>query len=455
MNFDRSKIPQSTEEIKFTLPEIQSFLLSNGLNILFVQRDFLPIIRMNLITYCGSIFDPIGKSGLANLFSMVIDEGAGDYNSLELSEEFEVLGSSFNSSCNHDNVVLSIQSLSEHFDRTLELLSTIILRPQFNDPDFHREKRKVEVKLLQQKDEPEELADQAFAHLIYGGNNSYSVPILGYENSINEININEIRNYYNNNFTPEKSCLIVVGNLSKEKLIDLLEKYLNDWKNKSKMFAPKFEQLKNKKMISVLNKEGAVQTEIRVGHQSSKRNSSDYYPKFLMNMILGGQFTSRINLNLRERKGFTYGATSSFSYYKNSGEFCVSTSVSTENTYATVKEILFELEKIKQGATKQELDFTRSSVIRKFPSQFESDWQIASNLSSLAIHNLPYDYFNTYIDKIKNVSEEEVNRAAVENIKLKELSIVLVGDEKKLMDLFTASEIGKVQIINSKGEIIS
>ena len=189
MIFDRSKVPQPIQEIKFILPEIKSFTLSNGLKVLFVQREFLPIIRINLITNCGSIFDPKNKNGLANLFTMMIDEGAENYNALELSEEFDILGSSFSANCNHDNIFLSVRSLSENFERSLELFSLIILKPHFNDQDFQRERRKIEVKLLQQKDEPEELAYLAFGHLVHGINNPYAFPVPGYDDSINQINI--------------------------------------------------------------------------------------------------------------------------------------------------------------------------------------------------------------------------------------------------------------------------
>lgn len=454
MSFDRSKVPQPVQEINFTLPGIKNFVLSNGLKVLFVQREFLPLVRMNLITGCGSIFDPRSKNGLANLFSMMIDEGAGEYNALELSEEFDIHGSSFNTSCNHDNIFLSARTLSENFERTLELFSLIILKPHFNDQDFKRERRKVEVKLLQQKDEPEELAYLAFSHLIHGTSNPYAFPVIGYDDSIDKLNNDEIKDFYQNNFSPNNSHLIVVGNISEEKLASLLENYLNKWNNKSNVITPKFEFRKNKKTVSILNKEGAVQTEIRTGHRSSGRQTPDYLPKTIMNTILGGQFTSRINLNLREDKGFTYGATSNFSYYKNSGEFCVSTSVSTENTLAAVTEILNELEDIKNGVASKELDFAKSSIIRKFPSQFESDGQIASNLSLLAIHELPKNYFNTYIDNIRNISIEEVNRAAVNNILLDELSIVLVGDKNKLLDSFSSAGMGEIKIINEKGEVI-
>jgi predicted Zn-dependent peptidase len=453
MNLDRSKIPQPFQEIKFPLPEIKNFVLSNGLKVLFVQREFLPIIRMNMITACGSIFDPKNKNGLANLFSMMIDEGAGDYNALELSEEFDILGSDFGVNCNHDNIFLSVRSLSENFERSLELFSLIILKPHFNDQDFQRERRKIEVKLLQQKDDPEELANLAFDHLVHGKNNPYAFPILGYDDSINKINNDEIKDFYQNNFSPHNSHLIVVGNISEEKLIASLENHLKNWDNKPNVITPKFEFMKNKKSVSILHKEGAVQTEIRMGHRSSGRQTPDYFSKMIMNAILGGQFTSRINLNLRENKGFTYGASSNFIYYTNSGEFCVSTSVSTENTLDAVKEILNELENIKNGVTLEEFELAKSLIIRRFPSQFETDGQIASNLSLLAIHNFPLDYFNTYVDSIKNITLEEVNRAAVDNILLDELSIVLVGDKNKLLNSFSSADIGEVKIINEKGEV--
>jgi zinc protease len=455
MSFDRSQVPLPNREITFVLPDIKRLVLTNGLKVLFVQREFLPIIRMNLIVNCGSFFDPINSKGLANLFSMMIDEGAGDYNPLELSEEFDILGSSFSVSCNHDNVFLSLGTLTENFKRSIELFSTIILKPHFKDEDFQRERRKVEVKLIQQKDEPDELAYLAFESLVQGKNNPYAFPTIGFEYTIHEFDIDSIRGFYKNNFSPDNSYLIVAGNITEEYLIDLLEMYLSKWNNKLNAATPQIELTKNKKAVYILHKEKAVQAEIRIGHQSTRRNTPNYFPKTIMNMILGGQFTSRINLNLREARGFTYGATSNFSYYKNSGEFCVSTSVSIENTYAAVNEILFELDNIKRGVTAAELDFAKASMIRKFPSHFESDSQVTANLSLLAIHDLPNDYFNKYIDNITKVSIDAVNQAAVNNIKMDEMSIVLVGDKNKLIESFSVSEFEFVKLINQKGEPVS
>jgi zinc protease len=454
MSFDRSILPLPKKELEFSLPKINKRVLSNGLNILFVKREFLPIVRVNLISNCGSFFDPNEKKGLANLFAMLIDEGAAEYNSLELSEEFEILGSSFDSSCSHDNLILSLRTLSENFNRSLELLGKIILAPHLNEQDFQRERRKVEVRLLQQRDEPDKLASLAFSHLIHGNNSPYAFSSLGYEDTVNNIKTDLVREFYKNNFNPNRSYIIVVGNIDENELIDSFEQHLSSWKNSPITPKIQIESAKTKKSVAILHKEGAVQSEIRIGHLSSGRITSDYYAKTLMNTILGGQFTSRINLNLRENKGYTYGASSNYSYYKHAGEFCVSTSVSNENTLSAVNEIMNELKKIKDGVTPVELDFSRSSIIRRFPSQFESAGQIAANLSLLVIHGLAEDYFDTYLDNIRGISIAEVNQAAINNIKLDEMSIVLAGDKNKLLSQFKSSGLGDVFLVNQKGEVI-
>jgi zinc protease len=336
----------------------------------------------------------------------------------------------------------------------LELFSLVLTKPQFNETDFQRERRKVEVKLLQQKDDPEELAELAFEKIIFGNQNTYAFPVLGFDETISQLNTNDVKTFYRNHFNPVSSYLIAAGNISEGNLVGLLEKSIGGWQNKQSVIVPKFESKKNKRAIYILPKEGAVQTEIRIGHQAPKRNAPDFFAKTLMNMILGGQFTSRINLNLREAKGFTYGATSNFSYTKNAAEFCISTSVSTENTLAAVSEILFELEKIKHGVTKQEFELAQSSITRRFPANFESDGQVLANLAMIAIHNLPLDYFNTYVENILAVSPEQVKDAAVNNIKLDELSIVLVGDKNKLLEEFLVKSAGEVKVINQRGEKI-
>jgi len=433
MYVNRTDKPSPKDEITFSLPQIVKFKLENGLQVLSIRKNKLPIIRLNLVVNAGSKFDPENKKGLANLFAMAVDEGAGNYSALELSEEFNFLGSNFGVNANHDRIHLSLQSLTENFDRSLELFGMIIMQPQFNEDDFLRQQRKILTHLLQLKDEPDEIADNIFSFNVMGKSNYYAFPTNGYENDIKNISVEDMINHYRKFFAPDNSTLIVVGNLEKNELAEKLNSVFSKWRTKSVTHKLSLEIKNNQRQIFLADKKDSVQSEIRMGHLSSPRNQKEYFKKVLLNTILGGPFTSRINLNLREKKGYTYGASSSFGYFEKSGFFYVSTSVGIENTSNAVKEILYELENIRLGITEQELEFAKSYLIRQFPSNFETYSQVASNLTSLTIFSLPDNYFDTYIENVKSVTLEDIKQTAIENIFPDKATIVIVGDKEKLI----------------------
>lgn len=429
---NRSVKPKSAEEINFSLPQLEKLKLENGLEVYFIKKDKLPILQFDLVISSGSICDLPGKKGLSNLFAMTVDEGAGDFDALALSDEFDSLGSNFSVYSSQDYTYFGLQTLKEHFKRSLELLGTVLTKPHFNDKDFEREQRKIITRLLQIKDEPDEIADSVFERNLFGSLNPYAYQVAGYESDVRNISTKDIKEFYKTYITPGNSVLIVVGNSDVEELKEALNRYLNDWKagpanqieiNWARDILPS---------LYIFDKKDSVQTEIRVGHLSTKRNDVDYFPKTILNTILGGQFTSRINLNLRENKGYTYGALSRFNYFKYESYFGVSTSVGTENTGSALNEIFNELRGIKNGVLPSELDFAKSSLIRKFPSSFETYKQIAANLTGMVVHSLPDDYFNTYIDNIKNVTLDDVN-SAVKYISPENSTVVLVGEKEKII----------------------
>lgn len=450
---DRKNKPQSKSEISFTLPQPNEFFLSNGLRVIFIKKDKLPLVRLNLILNAGSKFDPENKIGLSYLTSLVMDEGADGLNALQLSDEFDMLGSSFNVSIDNDLVNLSLQSLTENFDRSLELFSKVLLKPSFTDDDFLREKKKLITRILQSRDEPDYLADEIFDMVVLGKSNSYSFPVSGYEKTVKTISVEEIKSFYKNFFFPSNSNLIVVGNLNQVELEQLLNKYFSDWENDQNEIKVSIKSTKPDKKIYLYHKEGTVQTEIRVGHLTENRNQKDFFQRYLLNTILGGQFTSRINLNLRERNGYTYGATSRFQYFKDTAFFEVSTSVGIENTANALKEILFELDNIHNGISEVELEFAKSSITKKFPLNFETYRQIASGVAGKILYNLPDDYFDTYINNVNAVSKLEVEEAAKKFIHNDKLSIVLVGDKNLLMQKLEEIKIEVVEV-NLFGEVI-
>ena len=453
MTIDRKNKPEAKSEISFNLPQSSELILDNGLRVIFIPKNKLPMIRMSLMINAGSKFDPVNKNGLSYLTSLVLDEGADGMNALELSDEFDMLGTSFNLSTDNDLINISLQTLSDKFERSLELFGKVLLKPSFNQQEFEREKKKLITRILQSRDEPDYLADQIFDRIILGNLNGYSFPVSGYQETVELIKVEYVRDHYKKLFVPSNSALIVVGNIDTSELLDLLNKNLSEWEPGQNDFPFSISAIEQKKRICLYHKEGSLQTEIRVGHTSKKRNQKDYFQRLLLNTILGGQFTSRINLNLRERNGYTYGATSRFQYFKDIAFFEVSTSVGIENTANALKEILFELENIQNGVTDTEMEFAKSSITKKFPLNFETYRQVASGVAGKILFYLPDDYFHNYIKNINSVTKPEVNQAAKDFIHNNDLSIVLIGDKNILTDKLKSLGI-EILEVDMKGSLI-
>lgn len=448
MKLNRSIKPSPSAETRFHLTPIKKFTLENGLNVFFVKKTELPIINLNVIVNAGSKFDPLKSKGLANLLAMCIDEGAGDYNSLELSEQFDLLGAFFSINSNRDNIQITLQVLKENFEKSVKLLSSILTEPHLNEKNFKREQRKILTRLKQLGDEPDYLANTRFESLLFGRENPYSFPSLGLSEDISRITNVQIKSCFEKSILPNNSFIVAAGDISVEALKRIVEKYLSPWQMNEIGLNFDLKRSKDKKIIYIVNKKETVQTEIRVGHHSSGRGSDDYFDKHLLNAILGGQFTSRINLNLREKRGYTYGAGSVFNYFKDDAFFEVSTSVGIDNTADALSEIYYELNRIREGVTEEELQFAKSSIIRKFPLNFESYRQVSSNIISKVIFNLPEDYFDSYIQNIRGATIENVNNAALHNIFPDSSITILAGEKEKILPQLKSKDSGEIVIVD-------
>ncbi len=428
---NRNKKPKSEKELVFNLPRINEFRLDNGLRILFVEKNNLPIIQLNLIIDAGARFDPPEKSGLAYLLSLLIDEGAGKWNALQLSDELERIGAIFSSFVDNDAAYLSLLILKENFKTALELFSAILAKPKLTEEDFEREKKKQTARILQMLSRPSYIADLIFEKNIFNGS-TYSQPADGYIQTIEKIGHNDALEFYRKYWRVENSTLVVAGNIQEDELREMLEKKIGNWSNSNEVtflsggFNPR------KKKILLIDKPNAPQSEIIIGHLNGKKNDVDYFSKLVFNSIFGGQFSSRLNSNLREDKGYTYGIHSSFLYNKIGGYFNVSTSVETKNTLPAIDEIIKEIVKVKEGVKEEEVNFAKAYLTKRFPSQFETFGQVAKNLSSLVLFDLPIDYFRNYIEGLRKVTVEDVNTVAREKILLDDLLLTIVGDRKKL-----------------------
>jgi zinc protease len=446
--------PVPDSEIPFEKPNIQRFNVGDSLEILHVQKNNLPIVYSELILDAGSKFDLETLGGTANLTSLLIDEGAAEFTSLQLSEQFEKLGTVFQVNADTDTLNFSILSLSEYFERSIELLSKVLFEPRFSQADFDREKKKVLDKITQLKDNPSYTASTVFEKILFK-DTFYEFPEIGYYNSVLNIKRDDILSFYENRTLKSKMILIVVGNVGKSDLEILINKYFAG-KSRTSISSQPMNDIflpspKNK--FYLVHKEDSTQSELRIGHSSFKRNSPDFPASKIMNTILGGQFSSRINLNLREKRGITYGATSSFHFYINSGWFEISTSVNVDNTGEAVSEIFKEIKGIKESILDSEIEFSKSTIIKQFPSRFETYSQIARNIETVALHSLQFSDLFEHPNQIANTNNDEVRSAAQKHVKPEEAVVVIVGDRSKVISQISSISNNIIEL-TEEGELL-
>lgn len=430
---DRTIKPIPTGEIEFNLPGINKFELDNKLKVYFVKKDTLPIIQINFVIPSGSIYDPQNQNGIAKLTSMLLDEGAGNLSGLEIADKLETLGAILNINTNKEFTTLSLLTLKENLVKSLEIISLIITSPDFNKTDFERELLRLKNQIFQLNDDPSYIASDEFIKTVYSGT-PFEFATNGSLETIKNIAEEKIKSFYSVRYLPNKSYVITVGDTNQDELNKLLNTFFGHWQVNEPVIISSTTVKKTSRQIIFIDKPNAAQSELRVGHFSKGRNSDDFYARTVLNSIIGGQFSSRINLNLREDKGYTYGVNSNYSYNSLGSTFTISTSIKTENTIEAVKEILFELENVKSTITEEEITFSKSYLIRRYPSLFETYSQVAANISLLPIFNLQDDYFENYISNLNSVNLREVSKAANDAILLDEMVIIVLGNKSIIKD---------------------
>ncbi|MBK7378503.1 MAG: insulinase family protein [Ignavibacteriales bacterium] len=433
---NRNLKPEANAEIDYEFPSFQKFTLPNGIKVFLLQRNELPIVRIIAQIDSGSAHDPLEKKGLARLLSNCIDEGAGEFDALQIEEEFDILGTQFHIDCSDDITSFNILTLTENIDRSLYLLSLILLSPRLSEQNFEREKRKVLTRLIQVKDNAEYIANRIFYQKIFGEQSFYAHPSLGYDYTVKEISNNDLLNFYKHYYLPNNLSMIIVGNISKEQLVNNLEKYFVNWKSTSHIKQENYSEAVTSQSYYFVNKKDAVQTEIRIGHSTGQLVYDNFFKKIFLNTAFGGYFASRLNKNLRERNGYTYGVSSSNLYLKYSSKISIAASVSSEVTRKAVDEIFYEINKLKYGLNVEEFESVKSYHIKKYPLDYETISSLANRISFKLQLNLPDDYFASYINKIKDTTLGEVNSIADQFIDETKCVAVLVGSKEIITEQF-------------------
>lgn len=430
-----AKLPKADGEAAFRLPEIEKWQLSNGLQIAFVRRDGLPLISLSLLVKAGAANDSAAKSGRAQAAATLLLNGTNKRSAVEISNDIQKIGASFNTGADYDFVMVSASTLSKHFDKALEIFADILLDPTFPADELEIYRQRALVGIMQRRDNPNAIASIVQNALIYGKNHPYGADLTGTEETLQSLTREDLKDFYENYFAPDNSVLIVVGDITRDELNAKLEKTFAEW-NARAIKKQEFEPLAefDQSGIYIVDKPDSAQSVIAIGQSGVKRDNPDYFPLIMLNSLLGGQFTSRINMNLREEKGFTYGARTAFSMRVHGGLFYAGADVQTEVTAEAVREFLKEIEGVRQTlpVTESELEYNKQSLIRSYPSTFETNKQIASQITALIGHHLAEDWFSRFIDNIKAVTVEDVTRVANQYLKPEKLAILVVGDRQKV-----------------------
>ncbi|HEX2722993.1 MAG TPA: pitrilysin family protein [Gemmatimonadaceae bacterium] len=453
---DRSKVPALGPPPKVSLPPVVTRQLPNGLKLMIVEQHELPLADFVLVVGSGGTVDPASKGGVANLTAAILTEGTTSRNSLQISDQIAFLGIGLTASSNWDATTVSLHTPTSQLDSALALFADVALRPSFPAEDFERVKKNRLTSLVQLKDRPTAIADQAYAAVLYGRQHPYGHNLLGNEASVSAMTTADLQSFYRANFLPNNSTLIIVGDVTPARIESKIASLFSSWQrgNVSPLTfdsAPKAAAT----TVYLIDKPGAAQSSFRIGSIGVPRSTKDYFALAVMNTILGGSFTSRLMQNLRETHGYTYGARSRFDMRQSAGPFTASAEVVAAKTDSGLVEFMKELNAIRDTVPSAELRKAKRYLQLGMPGDFESTQQIANQLVPVALYGLPLDYYNSYVSNIENITQADVQRVARQYIDPANLAIVIVGDRKSIESGLKAVNAGPIQIRDFFGQPIT
>jgi zinc protease len=452
LQVDRTVPPPPGEIRPFRFPPFLRTRLANGLAVLAARLPGPPLVSIEIVAPAGGQFDPQGVEGLAALTAALLDEGTARRSSIEIAAFAERLGGYFTTGADWDVGYLATGLLSHHRAAGLELLAEVAASPTFPEAEIERLRRQRLTEILRRSQDPSALADDRFNREVYRGT-VYAHPLLGDAESVSRLDRDSMVAFYRRHYGLAGSALIAVGDVDPEELLREVEKALAGAELPATAPDPPVIGPAPLPGISVhiVDRPGAAQTELRLGHPGVSRTHPEYIPLMVLNALLGGKFTSRINLNLRERHAYTYGASSRFAARMGPGPFVVSAAVATESTGAAAREVLHELRRVREDLVEpEELSETRSYMVGVFPYTVQTIGDLAKRLETLTVYGLPDDYYNRYLERLDTVTREEILQVARRHLDPKRIAVVAVGPagtlEKQLEGL------GPIAVWSPEGE---
>jgi predicted Zn-dependent peptidase len=451
---DRTKVPPPGPSPVLKVPTWTKTQLSNGATLIVSERHGLPLISFNITFVGGSNqFEPADKRGVAALTSSMLTEGTTTKTGDQLSDALQLLGTNVGAGVSAEDGSIGFTSTTKNFEPTLAIMADMMLNSTFPAEALERLRGRTLVNLTQAKDQPTVVGGQVFLKVLYGGSHPYGQRAT--ETSIKAITRDDIVAFQKAYFQPGRAIITVVGDITTLQAKTAIEKGLSAWAKagtKPSFDYPKYPEPQATK-IYLIDKPGAAQSVVNIGIPGPPRNTPDYFALQVLNTILGGQFQSRLNANIREQKGYSYGVSSSFGFGKGPGPFRAGGSIVSDKTDLALIEFMKELKGIEGGIpiTDDELKTAKDNLIQGLPARFSSVNAISGSITTLALQNLPDDYYQSYAKNVAAITKEDLLRVAKQYVDLSHIAIVIVGDRNKVEAGLKATNIAPITYLDIEG----
>lgn len=429
----RKSAPKAGSLPAFTLPVPQTFTLANGLKVYVNENHKLPLFAANLVSLSGASQDPAGKPGIAGFAAAMLTEGTKSRSSSAIADQTGDLALGLSGVAGYDALTVSVSGLTTKLDNAFDLFSDVALRPAFDQKEVDRVRARRLTQLLQQRDQPPAVAQQVGAAALFGPASAYGHNLLGTPASVKEVTSADLTAFYTTSVGPKNSALVLSGDITLANARALATKYFGGWTGTAAVAAPPAAPAAATKRVIVVDKPGAPQTALYAFQLGLPRSTADYVPVVVMNTMLGDLFSSRINMNLREEHGYTYGASSRFTFRRGNGPFLAGASVRTDVTAPAAKELMHELTRIRtEPLSDAELTMARDSYARSLPGEFETNAGIVGSTGNIFAYGLPVDYYRSLPAKINAVTAKQAAEAATSYLHPEQMILVAVGDKAKI-----------------------
>jgi zinc protease len=455
---DRTKLPETGTPPDAKFPAFEKTTLSNGLKIILAKRSSIPVVNFNLLIDAGFSADQFTLSGVSSLAMNVLDEGTKTKSSLEISEELLMLGANLGTGAGLDMSNVFLSSLKSNIDKSLELYADVILNPSFPEKEIDRLKKERFAQIKREKVTPIQMALRVFPQFLFGKDHAYGNPLTGsgYEETVKNIKREDLINYHKTWFKPNNATLVIVGDITLDEIKPKLEKLFKDWKpgDVPKKNISEVKQ-KDKPIVYLVDKPGSPQSVLLAGHLAPPRSDPENIAIESMNNILGGTFTSRINMNLREDKHWSYGAASFIMGAKGQRPFLAYAFIQSDKTKESIQEIYKEISGIigTKPATEDELNKIKLNQILELPGSWETNNAVAQTLVDMVTYNLPDNYIETYINKVKSLNLDDINKNAKRVLHPDNIVWIVVGDKAKIES--SIKELGyEIKLIDGDGKVL-